>query len=239
MDIRNQTRKAVSTYWQTRELQKKKQEQSGATDKGSRSAVTGGAQMDGFIDLCSELIRACSVPEACIFHKKSLELPGYYRPTKEWDILVVENDRLLVAIETKSQVGPSFGNNFNNRVEESIGSAVDLWRAYQEGVFGIGIQPFIGYLFMLEDCESSNRPVSVKEPHFPVLGEFRDTSYKDRYELFCRKLVLERHYTSVCYLTSRKETGLTGDYWEPVPELSVQAFSHVLKTTLQASRKNR
>jgi hypothetical protein len=46
-------------------------------------------------------------------------LPGYFRPTKLWDVLVIHDKRLLAAIELKSQVGPSFGNNFNNRTEEA------------------------------------------------------------------------------------------------------------------------
>jgi len=66
-------------------------------------------------------------------------------------LLVVKNGRLLAAIEAKSQVGPSFGNNFNNRTEEAIGSALDLWTAFREGAFNGGIQPFLGYFFMLED----------------------------------------------------------------------------------------
>ena len=60
-----------------------------------------------------------------------MELPGFYRPTKKWDLVVVRDGRLCAAIEMKSQVGPSFGNNFNNRTEEAVGSSVDLWRAYQ------------------------------------------------------------------------------------------------------------
>ncbi|MFB3137511.1 MAG: PaeR7I family type II restriction endonuclease, partial [Nitrospirales bacterium] len=43
--------KAVAHYWGTRAEQRKKQEQGGKADQGLRSAVTGGAQMDGFIDL--------------------------------------------------------------------------------------------------------------------------------------------------------------------------------------------
>lgn len=65
-----------------------------------------------------------------------LELPGYFRPNKKWDLLVVDKNELVIAIEFKSQVGPSFGNNFNNRTEEAMGTALDIWTAYREGVFG-------------------------------------------------------------------------------------------------------
>lgn len=42
---------------------------------------------------------------------------------------------MIAAVELKSQVGPSFGNNCNNRTEEAIGTAHDFWTAYREGAF--------------------------------------------------------------------------------------------------------
>ena len=158
--------------------------------------------------------------EKYVFRKRLLELPGFFRPTKEWDLLVVKEGHLIAAIEAKSQVGPSLGNNFNNRTEEAMGSAIDLWTSYREGKFNGGIQPYLGYFFMLEDCDASNRPVKIKEPHFKVFPEFVGASYMKRYEIFCRKLVLERHYTSASFITSKRETGLSGEYREPADDLS-------------------
>ena len=77
---RNMAR-AVAHYWATRETQKQKQESRGVTDAGFRSAVTGGAQMDGFIDLFTALIKEAGFSGEFIFRKTSLELPGYFRPT--------------------------------------------------------------------------------------------------------------------------------------------------------------
>jgi hypothetical protein len=47
---------AVAHYWQTRKAQREKQKKRGVSDAGLRSAVTGGAQMDGFIHLFTEII---------------------------------------------------------------------------------------------------------------------------------------------------------------------------------------
>ena len=66
---------------------------------------------------------------------------------------MVSDGQLVTAMEFKSQVGPSFGNNFNNRSEEAIGSATDIWVAYREGRFGKTPTPFLGYFFLLEDCD--------------------------------------------------------------------------------------
>ncbi|MCE5250804.1 PaeR7I family type II restriction endonuclease [bacterium] len=222
--LTERTRQAVAYYWQTRSVQRGRQEQSGKTDHGLRSAVTGGAQMDGFINLFTEMIIQTGIPEKYIFRKKAVELPGFFRPTKEWDLLVVKDQTLITALEAKSQVGPSFGNNFNNRTEEALGSAIDLWTAFREHAYHGSSQPFLGYFFMLEDCEASTRPVGVQEPHFRVLPEFIGASYMLRYELFCRKLVLERHYTASAFITSTKRDGLNGHFKIPAQDLSVERF---------------
>jgi hypothetical protein len=226
--IDNQTAMAVAYYWKTRATQRQKQETGGKADQGLRSAVTGGAQMDGVIDLFTELITQAGIPRRYIFQKKAVELPGFFRPTKEWDLLVVRDQTLIAAIEAKSQVGPSFGNNFNNRTEEAMGSALDLWTAFRERAYLESPQPFLGYFFMLEDCEASNRPVGVKEPHFKVLPEFVGASYMRRYELFCRKLVLERHYTASAFITSSIQDGLDGIFKTPADDLSVDRFAKIL-----------
>jgi hypothetical protein len=98
----------------------------------------------------------------------------------------------LAAVEFKSQVGPSFGNNFNNRAEEAIGIAVDLWTAYREGAFGETPRPFVGWLMLVEDCKQSRSPVRDSSPHYKVLPEFNGTSYSERYNILCRKLVQEQ-----------------------------------------------
>ena len=223
-ELPKHTREAVRFYWQTRLSQSTRQRDTGGSDQGSRSAVTGGAQMDGFIALLTRLVIEAGIDPANIYHQDSLELPGYFRPSKRWDFLVVVKKQLLVALESKSQVGPSFGNNFNNRTEEAMGSALDLWTAYRESAFVSSVRPWIGYMFLLEDCASSTRPVSVKEPHFKVFPEFKDSSYAKRYELFCRRLVLERHYEHAAFLLSNSGKGLNGDYSEPAPDLTFQLF---------------
>lgn len=184
--------------------------------------------MDGFIALLTRLVTEAGIDPADIYHQDSLELPGYFRPTKRWDFLVVVRKQLVAALESKSQVGPSFGNNFNNRTEEAMGSALDLWTAYRETAYVSSVRPWLGYMFLLEDCASSTRPVSVKEPHFKVFPEFKDSSYAKRYELFCRRLVLERHYDHAAFLLSNPDQGLKGAYSEPAPDLTFRLFAESL-----------
>lgn len=222
-DLEDRIASAVEFFWATRSGQITRQNQAGAHDQGNRGAVTGGKQLDGFIKLIKDILILNEVPERCIFSNTDLELPGYFRPNKKWDLLVVDNNELIIVIEFKSQVGPSFGNNFNNRTEEAMGSALDIWTAYREGLFGIQRAPWLGYFMVLEDCQKSNEPINVRSPHFPVLHEFENASYKKRYEIFCSKLLLERQYSAACFTT----TCLSDDklyYSFPREELSCKAF---------------
>lgn len=184
--------------------------------------------MNGFISLLTGILIDSGVNKTHIFNKKALVLPGFFRPTKEWDLLVVRDNQLVLALEVKSQVGPSFGNNFNNRTEEAMGSALDLWTAFREGAFNDTIKPWLGYLFLLEDCPESRREVQVKEPHFEVFEEFKGASYAKRYELFCRKLVRERHYSAAAFMISTATDGIKGVYEEPANDLTFEMFAKSL-----------
>lgn len=217
-------RDAVKQFWNTRETQAQKQGAlSGAKDAGTRSAVTGGAQMNGFINLVRELLCESGLSQAHVFCERYVEVPGWYRPEKKWDLLIVADAKLLAAIEFKSQVG-SFGNNYNNRTEEAIGSATDIWAAYREGAFKPSARPWLGYLMLLEEAPASVRPVRAKEPHFKVFPEFKEASYAKRYEILLIKLVRERLYDSACFLMSNATDGPKGKYREPTPELNFENF---------------
>ena len=115
---------AIRFFWASREKQKEKQGAiTGKRDYGSRGAVTGAKQMDGFISLVCELLMESGLPGETIFYTKAkVVLPGFFRATKEWDLLAVASGHLLASVEFKSLVGPSFGSNFNNRTEEAEGS---------------------------------------------------------------------------------------------------------------------
>jgi hypothetical protein len=200
-------REAVKYFWKTRDLQAGKQgSKTGTRDSGARAAVTGGAQMNGFIILIKALLCESGITEAQVYCNKRVELPGWYRPEKQWDVLVLVDGELIAGIEFKSQVG-SFGNNYNNRTEEAIGSSTDLWAAYREGAFRTSGRPWLGYLMLLEGAPKSLTPVRPREPHFKVFPEFREASYAKRYEILLTKLVRERFYDAACFLLSNKRNG--------------------------------
>jgi hypothetical protein len=195
---------AIQSFWDARERQAQKQVEAGKIDAGTRGAVTGGTQMGALETLLTDVLIHAGLAPSTVRARTALELPGYYRPEKKWDLLVVVEGELLVAVEFKSQVGPSFGNNFNNRTEEAIGNAEDVWTAYREGRFGRHQAPFLGYFFLLEDCPEVHTSVRNSEPYFSVDPVFRGASYAKRYEILCERLVLERKYTAACLTLARK-----------------------------------
>ncbi len=206
--------KAVAHFWKARTLAAKSQKKRGSADQGNRAGVTAGKNLDGFIATVRQLIIDNGIPKSAVFcdGRSEVTIPGFYRPTKNWDLLVVSRGRLVAAIEFKSQVGPSFGNNFNNRVEEALGNATDLNTAFRDGVFGESAKPFLGYFFVLESCPKSIAPVKFSSPHFSAMPEFENTSYATRYEILCRKLVQEQLYDAAALVLTEKDAGKTGAY---------------------------
>lgn len=224
-DYDQKARAAVKAFWRSRGAAARKQGESGKADQGERAGVTSGKNMEGFLALLIGVVKANGLPDADFHRDRAmLTLPGFFRPTKLWDLLVMREGRLIAAIELKSQVGPSFGNNFNNRAEEAIGTAHDLSTAYREGALGTQPRPFTGWLMLVEDAPASRRPVKDVSRHFPVLEEFNGASYLQRYDLLCQKLMREQLYTSATIIATSRSAANTGAYTQTSPLTGLKSF---------------
>lgn len=224
-DYQQKAKLAVQAFWGGRDSAAQKQLVSGKVDQGSRGAVTGGKNMDGFVEIVTDLVRANGLSDVDVHLKRRvLTLPGYFRPTKRWDLLILSKTRLVAALEFKSQVGPSFGNNVNNRTEEAIGTAHDFWIAYREGAFGEIPKPFIGWLMLVEDAPKSRSAVKDRSPHFAVFPEFQNASYLDRYNILCKKLVQEQLYSSAALIASPRSGKNDGSYSDLSTLTSLKTF---------------
>jgi hypothetical protein len=223
---------AVKHFWTTRGKQANAQgTKSGTKDTGARAAVTGGKHADGFVTLLADIVSSTGVKNVRVEFgtKTGRTLPGYFRPTKEWDLLVFAGNSLVAAVEVKSQVG-SFGNNFNNRVEEALGNAADFWAAYSKGLFAPSARPWLGYLFMLEEAPKSLSPTKrIENTTFAVDKAFQELSYAERYEEVCLRLVRERMYDSACFFLSSSQSGRKGAFRQPNNELAIQNFAASLR----------
>ena len=102
-EYERKAREAIQTFWDSREKAHQKQIESGKADQGERASVTAGKNMDGFISLVIDIVRANGLDHADIHQQRSvLTLPGYFRPTKLWDLLVINEGCLIAALEFKS-----------------------------------------------------------------------------------------------------------------------------------------
>ena len=239
-DYEVQARSAVKAFWNKRAKASKAQNKRGSRDQGERSGVTAGKNMDGFLSLVKDVIRRNGLSKANVcLNRRVLTLPGYFRPTKIWDLLVLDGKHLVAAIELKSQVGPSFGNNFNNRTEEALGTALDFWTAYRNGAFGESPQPFVGWLLLVEDSEGSRSPVRDTCVHFPLFPEFDGASYVERYNVLCRKLMQEKLYTAATVLVSPRTGRKTGAYSELSEMTGLRPFIAALAGHVAAAGESR
>ncbi|MFD9561239.1 PaeR7I family type II restriction endonuclease [Streptomyces sp. NPDC059994] len=189
--------RAVHTMWAAR-------------SRGTQSGKHMAAVEDLVIESATE---ACKGTPITFLRGEAATLPGVYRPRKNWDIVALDGDRLVFAIEMKSQSVEKISNNANNRNEEAIGSATDLRLAHKKGLLGRDRgddhRPWIGYFFILEEALGSTRParqqVSAALPTDPAYGTH--PSYEDRYRLLCERLLENKLYDGACFLLSNTTPG--------------------------------
>jgi hypothetical protein len=211
--------------------------------------------MDGFRDAIRARLIAAGISNDDIFSAPQISrlpsnLPSYFRATKNWDLVVCKDSlfkpgvrpspTLLAALEFKSQ-HESIGNNQNNRIEESVGTATDFWAAYENGTFlKLLPRPWLGYLLVgvYEEADCS-RPVEIKQPHLPAddvfAGEGRSTprnmtkfqgiSYAERYRVGLTRMIAKKLYDGACFIvTNQTIRGQPDNYLEPFPELGADAL---------------
>ncbi|MET4003871.1 hypothetical protein ABIB48_002609 [Arthrobacter sp. UYCu511] len=198
-------------------------------DRGNRSGATSGKNLDGFVEIMADLIAEAKIEGLVTGTTKTqVNLPGYLRPSKDWDLVLSRQGELLAAIEFKSHVGPSFGNNFNNRAEEAMGSSLDLRTAVQHGVYGDGHRmPFLGWCILVEDAPKSRAETGIASliRTFKPMEEFRGESYLGRYDIFCQRLMEQSFYTAASVIASPELEGLeSGDYSDMSEATSFEAF---------------
>lgn len=224
---------AVLRMYDKQKEAKQKQAEQGKHDQGNRSGVTAGSHFAEVAELIREdLIRRCGfAPNAVCLRAECLKLPGWFRPTKDWDIIAYHGDSLVAAIELKS-ISSSFGNNANNRTEEALGAASDIRIAHQKGLLGDArVPPILGYVLIVAETEESTT-VRAKKPaqaKYPIDPAFEGISYIERFRLLCERLQSESIYQAVWYVTANPKTD---EVHEPSPKLSYESFLAVLEGSL-------
>ncbi|MFB6556445.1 PaeR7I family type II restriction endonuclease [Streptomyces sp. NPDC056405] len=90
---------AIAAYWGAKELQREQSAIKAAVGAGTAGSVRGGKHFDAIAVLLSKFFLDAGYPPENIRVTKSqgLELPGYYRPQKQWDLVVVHRNTLVAA----------------------------------------------------------------------------------------------------------------------------------------------
>lgn len=220
---------ALTAYWGRKELQLENSRIANAVGAGTAGSVRGGKQFDPVAAVIAKFFIEAGYPPSAIRLDFGLELPGYFRPTKKWDLVVAISGVLVAAFELKALGGPSFGNNANNRIEEALGSSACLRHADEEGLYPKE-PPWIGYLFVMEDAPASRRPVRVPKGALPGDPVWTGMSYQERFSVTLKRLLGKGIYDSVCYLVS---SPLEPDPREPVESLDWAHFAAGIKARIR------
>jgi hypothetical protein len=218
-DYSDQFADAIRGYWQTKANQK-----AASTSEGTSKDVRAGKHMDPFEDLIRKVVEDAGIeldpqPETKIY------LPGYYRETKSWDVVMQYKGHVLAIVEAKSQ-GTSLANNFNNRVEEAIGQAADIWKAHERGFLVSGMRPWVGYLMIVNQTAKTIAPKHLAKGKTIPAGmrideHFDGMSFAERYAEAFGRLDQERMLDATCVAITADEDS----YSYPNQWLSFNGFA--------------
>ena len=226
-DYEARFKEAIDKFWFDRAGQTARQRARGLSDAGTRGSVTGGTHLHAVRDLIHQVIR-----DAGMEPSQSNTLPGYYRRAKNWDTVVMYHGAVVAIVELKSQVG-SFGNNFNNRVEEVVGQSLDIWRSTREELLG-PVRPWFGFVMVLEDHEKSRRAQTSRDSALPFDPAFAGASYIKQYQIALGRLRLEGDVSSVCLATTSNTPQTSVAY--PDLSMSFSVFANSLRLRIQEAR---
>ncbi len=251
--------KAIKYWWASKKAAKSKKSQGGTRDVNLH-----GKTMDEFAVTLKRFVVNLGVKPEHVFAGGHLTttpsiLPSYFRPSKNWDLIVLASSRfhpaksdrgnpiLYAAVEFKSQ-DKSIGNNQNNRLEESIGNAHDFWTTYaQSGFERQQPRPWLGYLFVGKyEPASDAKPIRIKQPHFLAMEAFRrgksdkvdcfaGPSYAERYKIFMKQSVGARLYDAGAFIvTDESLIAKNPNHRIPLPEFGPANFLRSLKAQILA-----
>jgi len=68
---------AVKSFWNVR----------------STDGVRSGKTLDAFVDLLTWVVHINGLPEAVVVTGRQAQLPGFFRPTKSWDVVIMNHGK--------------------------------------------------------------------------------------------------------------------------------------------------
>ena len=215
---------AIQDFWMIKNDQQAAANLAGRSDGGTSGSVRAGKHMSPFELLIRQVVEDAGI-EPDPAPSDTLYLPGFYRETKSWDVVLQYQGHALAIVEAKSQ-GSSLANNFNNRVEEAIGQAADVWKSHERGLLISGLRPWVGYLMIVEETTKTTDPKHLLGGKAVPAGMkvdplFDGMSYAERYATAFKRLDQERMLDATCVAI----TSGPGSYEYPNEWLSFNGFA--------------
>jgi hypothetical protein len=174
-------------------------------------------KMDGFVPLIAEIVARFGGTAGLRLLDGQPPIPSIFRPAKSWDVVVLDaHERIVAVIELKSHLGSgkdtSFEQNFNNRVEEALGTATDFHVSMPYLAPKIW-KPFVGFLLLLEAHPNSlsRKPVrsnsgsAIQDPDV-TQRFFHNKSTVERWEQCFESLVNGRVYDGCGLIVAKHGT---------------------------------
>jgi hypothetical protein len=216
--------RAIAQFWAIKSTQQAAADLAGRLVGGTSGSVRAGGHMAPFEALIRKVVADAGI-EVDEPPGNPVYLPGYYRETKSWDVVLQYQGHALAIIEAKSQ-GSSLANNFNNRVEEAIGQAADVWKSHERGLLVSGLRPWVGYLMIVEETPKTIEPKNLLAGKAVPAGMlvdpvFNGMSYAERYAMAFKRLDQERMLDATCVATTSSATS----YAYPTTWLSFNGFA--------------
>ncbi len=182
------------------------------------------SRLEGFHTLVRHVLADNGPPEARVHTQHGLELPGFFMPTRPWDIVVMHEERLVAALGIRSRAARSVENEFVTLGEEALCTGKEMDALCRRQAFGPGLRPWFGWLVLLEDSPALWRTAEGAPTLLQSLPEHRHSSHAERYELLLRKLERDRLFDTCALLLCPEERKQAGDYHEPARDLSIKRF---------------
>ncbi|MFG2489870.1 PaeR7I family type II restriction endonuclease [Streptomyces caniferus] len=167
----------------------------------------------------SDALIARGVDQAWIRSGREAVLPGSYELGRTaWDIAIFSDDVPLAAITLKQASGPSYGNNFYNRIQELTGNA---FAVRQNDIQAIEqFHPYLGIVFIIEESEGANSPIRI--PGQSGASPRTGPTYKERYGNTFAQFCTDGLYDGIAYAAVSKDS--EPSFEEPRPDMSLKGF---------------
>lgn len=220
----NEIQRVVDAFWSRRNELQDQHKALGVQGGAARS----GAHMSAIQHYVRGLFLEAGLEDECVLDG-SPSLPGYFRRSKSWDVVVTYKGVLVAAVELKSQVG-AVGNNANNRIEEAMGNAFDI-SAVQRNNQSMGdVPPWLGFVMVLEETVRTEQELRPNSTVFPIDREFERVTYSRQYQIALSRFVSEGLYDAAWFLTTAKKPDGSYGYSEPLPTATCQTFKGLVRS---------